>query len=265
MFLDEEEPQNTPLCRKKRCGDPEKHCPACTPQVSAAQYAAFLAEFSAALKVYGLGLQIFVGMDAPVRPFLPRVLACLQPDFCAKTQGGSIIPDRQNATEHFSEAMAPVGGKLAVAYPFYYGGTADKQQKELIARYKERRQLRQLNLMFGGQFRELLKNGTGGRMVNTSDLAQCPVHNSRPPCPHINYHWSAADYNSTIDWLASEGACEVTIYAGPGGNLRAGAYFRGGFVAEPGRQWTKLLAGWMIEGLRRFKYAPLGSDDVCAK
>ena len=71
VFLDEEEPQNTPLCRKSRCGDPEKPCPACTPQVSAAQYAAFLAEFSAALKVYGLGLQIFVGMDAPVRPHCP--------------------------------------------------------------------------------------------------------------------------------------------------------------------------------------------------
>ena len=71
VFLDEEEPQNTPLCRKSRCGDPEKHCPACTPQVSAAQYATFLAEFSAALKVYGLGLQIFVGMDAPVRALPP--------------------------------------------------------------------------------------------------------------------------------------------------------------------------------------------------
>jgi hypothetical protein len=243
VMIDEEEPNDTPQCRREHCGDPEAHCSACLPKVSAPQYGAFLTEFAAALKVHGLGLQITAGMSGPV----------------------PIIEDRQGWIENYTAAMASIGGKLAVLYPFAYGGSADKQQKELIARYKANHSLERLNLVFGGEFRELIQNGTSG-MVNTSNLTECPVRGSRPPCPYINYHWQAADYNTTLAWLAAEGACEITIYPGPGGNLPAGAPLprgRPGVTAEPGRLWTKYIAPWMIDGLRRFKQTPLQPGIEC--
>jgi hypothetical protein len=247
VMIDEEEPNDTSACRKHRCGDPETHCSACTPSVSAPQYGAFLTEFAAALKLHGLGLQITTGMSGPV----------------------PIMQDRRGWIENYTAAMAPVGGKLAVLYPFAYGGTADKQQRELISRYKANHSLETLNLVFGGEFQELISNGTSSGqqvVVNTSNLTMCPVRGSRPPCPYINYHWQATDYNSTLAWLAAEGACEVTIYPGPGGNLPAGTPLpRGkpGVTAEPGRLWTKYIAPWMMDGLRRFKQTPLRPGIKC--
>ena len=83
VMIDEEEPNDTPQCRREHCGDPEAHCSACLPKVSAPQYGAFLTEFAAALKVHGLGLQITAGMSGPV----------------------PIIEDRQGWIENYTAAM----------------------------------------------------------------------------------------------------------------------------------------------------------------
>ena len=228
VTMDFEEINDTPHCRMQHCGSRAPNCPACKANVSAAQYTAFLAEFSSALKVHGIGLQITVGKSGPA-PILQDIAAI----------------------RGFITAMAPVRGKLAVLWPFAYGGN-DAGQAEVMSVYNE--SVQRLNLVFGGEFRQLVQNGT--QVVNTSDLHQCPVRGSRPPCPNINYHWGEADFNNTLRWLASQGACEVTLYPGPGGNLPAGYPLpknQPGVVPEPGRLWTEYIAPWMIAGLRRFK------------
>ena len=117
--------------------------------------------------------------------------------------------------------------------------------------------------MFGGEFKELVENGTSG-VVNTSNLTVCPQRGSSPPCPNINYHWHMDNYNSTLRWLAASGACEVTLYPSPGGNLPAGAPLPkggAGVVPEPGRLWTTYIAPWMIDGLRWFKHSQMPTAD----
>jgi hypothetical protein len=246
VVIDFEEVNDTPQCRKQRCGSSKPNCSACIDAVSGEQYTHFLAEFATALKAHGLRMQITVGKSGPA-PLFNR-------------------QDRLNFAKmshykNLTAAMQPVAGKFAVLYPFNFGGN-DKQMQALISYYKGAGTIQHLNLVFGGEFQELVQNGTRG-MVNTSNLTQCPQRGSAPPCPNINYHWREADYSSTLQWLASSGACEITLYPGPGGNLPAGAPLprnKPGVVAEPGRLWTTYIAPWMIDGLRAFKESPGGSS-----
>ena len=170
VVLDLEEMSDNRLCRQRRCGGPNKQCAACVPKVSASQYTTFVGEFSAALHVFGLRLQICVGEIGPI--------SALQ------TSG----------VMGYLDAMAPSMGKVAIMNPFCKqrlpscflskperSGCADdqdnsKQQHAVIAGLKSR--ILQVNPMFGGSFNATVHNGT--QIVNTS---LCPRKGSSPPCP----------------------------------------------------------------------------------
>ena len=175
VVLDLEEMSDNRLCRQRRCGGPNKQCAACVPKVSASQYTTFVGEFSAALHVFGLRLQICVGEIGPI--------SALQ------TSG----------VMGYLDAMAPSMGKVAIMNPFCecrngrlgplivaatltrpFLRTDDqnnaKQQHAVIAGLKSR--ILQVNPMFGGSFNATVRNGT--QIVNTS---LCPRKGSSPPCP----------------------------------------------------------------------------------